>query len=216
LEAIICWRHKQNKEQAIRLLDQALNLHITQTKSSQSNIDFYIRLSADFLLQLAQEYLVHCGSKPLAQNQTTPKYLVKATKLLENVTKQNQGLTEAQVLLAKCRWLTNDLTGAFKEIHECLEKDPQMVEAHILAALINSENKNMKAAEINLQQAFAQDFSIRENPVFMLMRSDVEIKGQDWEAALKTLEAAYNLPQVQDPSIPLANAGGKKYSLPYG
>ena len=66
-----------------------------------------------------------------------------------------------------------------------------MVEAHILAALINSENKNMKAAEMNLQQAFAQDFSIRENPVFMLMRSDVEIKGQDWEAALKTLEAAF-------------------------
>jgi tetratricopeptide (TPR) repeat protein len=29
LEAIICWRHKQNKEQAIKLLDQALNLHIT-------------------------------------------------------------------------------------------------------------------------------------------------------------------------------------------
>jgi len=71
-----------------------------------------------------------------------------------------------------------------------------MVEAHILAALINSENKNMKAAEMNLQQAFAQDFSIRENPVFMLMRSDVEIKGQDWEAALKTLEAAFQLPQV--------------------
>mmetsp|Transcript_16607 Transcript_16607/g.28282 ORF Transcript_16607/g.28282 Transcript_16607/m.28282 type:complete len:281 (+) Transcript_16607:552-1394(+) len=61
LEAIICWRQKQNKQQAIKLLDQALNLHITQSKASQSNIDFYIRLSADFLLQLAQEYLVHCG-----------------------------------------------------------------------------------------------------------------------------------------------------------
>jgi hypothetical protein len=69
-----------------------------------------------------------------------------------------------------------------------------MVEAHIFAALINSENGNMKAAEINLKEAFAQDFSIRENPVFMLMRSDVEIKGQDWPAALKTLEAAYVLP----------------------
>jgi len=53
LESIICWRHKKNREQAIKLLDQALNLHITQTKTSQSNIDFYIRLSADFLLQLA-------------------------------------------------------------------------------------------------------------------------------------------------------------------
>jgi hypothetical protein len=26
------------------------------------------------------------------------------------------------------------------------------------------------------------------------MRSDVEIRGKDWEAALKTLEAAYALP----------------------
>lgn len=53
LEAIIQWRHRQNKESAIKLLDQALNLHINQTKQSTSNIDFYIRLSADFLLQLA-------------------------------------------------------------------------------------------------------------------------------------------------------------------
>ena len=51
----------------------------------------------------------------------------------------------------------------------------------------------------------------------MLMRSDVEIKGQDWEAALKTLEAAYQLAQVQDPtSAPPATASSKKYSLPYG
>ena len=69
-----------------------------------------------------------------------------------------------------------------------------MVEAHILAAIINSECGNMKAVDHNLQQAFAQDFSVRENPVFMLMRSDVEIRGQDWDAALKTLEAAFNLP----------------------
>ena len=59
-----------------------------------------------------------------------------------------------------------------------------MVEAHIFAALINSEAGHMKAAENNLKEAFAQDFSIRENPVFMLMRSDVEIKGKDWDAAL--------------------------------
>lgn len=90
-----------------------------------------------------------------------------------------------------------------------------MVEAHILSALINSECGNFKASDLNLQQAFAQDFSIRENPVFMLMRSEVEIKSKDFEAALKTLESAYNLPQVQDPSSPFAS-GGKKYSLPYG
>ena len=160
----------------MKLLDQALNLHITQTKTSSSNIDFYIRLSADFLLQLAQEYLIHCGSKPISPNQSPPKHLIKAIKLLENVTKQNQGLTEAQVLLAKSKWLANDSAAALKDLGECLEKDPTMVEAHILSAIINSEVGNSKAADVSLQQAFAQDFSIRENPVFMLMRSDVELK----------------------------------------
>jgi tetratricopeptide (TPR) repeat protein len=150
LEAKICWHQRHDREQAIKLLDQALNLHITQTKSATSNIDFYIKLSADFLLQLAQEYLVHCGQHPISHNQSPPKHLVKATKLLENVTKQNQGLTEAQVLLAKAKWLANDTTAALKEIKDCLDKDPTLVEAHILAAIINSECGNSKAADSNL------------------------------------------------------------------
>ena len=116
LEAIIQWRQKQNKAEAIKLLDLALNLHINQTKESTSNIDFYIRLSADFLLQLAQEYLVHCGTKPISTGTNPPKHLVKAIKLLENVTKQNQGLAEAQVLLAKARWLANNSAAALREI----------------------------------------------------------------------------------------------------
>lgn len=173
-----------------------MNLHITQTKTSTSNIDFYIKLSADFLLQLAQQYLIHCGNKPIIKGASAPKHLTKATKLLENVTKQNQGLTEAQVLLAKAKYLAHDSNAALKELHDCLDKDPTMVEAHILSALINSEMKQTKAANINLQQAFAQDFSIRENPVFMLMRSEVEIKAEDFDAALKTLESAILLPQV--------------------
>lgn len=89
LEAIIAWRQKNQKEKAIKLLDQSLNLHITQTKNSQSNIDFYIKLSADFLMQLAQQYLVHCGNKPIDANMGVPKHLTRALKLLENVTKQN-------------------------------------------------------------------------------------------------------------------------------
>lgn len=89
LEAIITWKHKSKKEAAIKLLDQSLNLHITQTKNSTSNIDFYIKLSADFLLQLAQQYLVHCGNKPVEPNMGIPKHLTRALKLLENVTKQN-------------------------------------------------------------------------------------------------------------------------------
>lgn len=53
MEALVEWRIKGNKTEAIRLLDACLNLHIQQTKVAANNIDFYIRLNADFLMQLA-------------------------------------------------------------------------------------------------------------------------------------------------------------------
>jgi hypothetical protein len=150
IEALIEWRKKSNAEQAIKLLDQALNLHIAATKQASGNLEFYIKLNADFLMELAQEYLVHCGSKPITGNMAPPKYLIKAIKLLENVTKQNCGLTDAQLLLAKARWLANDVNAALRELHNCLQKDPTLIEAHVLAALINCESGSIKAAENNL------------------------------------------------------------------
>lgn len=63
------------------------------------------------------------------------------------MTKQNTAMLEAQVQLAKARWLLNDTPGALKEISEVLQKDSSCVEAHIMAALINSEAGNMKAAD---------------------------------------------------------------------
>lgn len=194
------WRVRGNKSGAISLLDNALNLHIQQTKLSQSNLEFYIKLNADFLMQLAQEYLVHCGSKPKITSAGPPKHLIKAIKLLENVNKQNSAITQAQVLLAKARWLNNDTPGALKELHDCMKKDESCVEAHIHAALIYSEDGNMKAADNYLKQAFSQDFSIRENPVFMLMKSEVEMKAKSWDEAKLTLEHVMKLPIVQDPS----------------
>ena len=46
-------------------------------------------------MQLAQEYLLHCGVKPKITSAGPPKHLIKAIKLLENVTKQNSALSEA-------------------------------------------------------------------------------------------------------------------------
>ncbi len=53
LEAQLEWRLKGNKVDAIRLLDTSLNLHIQQTKTATTNLDFYIKLNADFLMELA-------------------------------------------------------------------------------------------------------------------------------------------------------------------
>jgi tetratricopeptide repeat protein 21B len=120
LEAIIEWRRRMNQDSAINSLNQTLNLHITNTKSYSGNLSFYIHLNADFLISLAQEYLVHCGSKPDPSQTTPAKHLVKAIRLLENITKQNTGMTNAQLLLAKAKWLANDTSSALTELHLCL------------------------------------------------------------------------------------------------
>jgi hypothetical protein len=44
---------KGNKTEAIKMLDQCLNLHIQQAKQATNNMDQYIRLNADFLMQMA-------------------------------------------------------------------------------------------------------------------------------------------------------------------
>jgi tetratricopeptide repeat protein 21B len=87
-----------------------------------------------------------------------------------------------------------------------------LIEANILAALINSEAGNHKAAENNLEEAFAVDFKIREDPLFLLMRSEVELRASEYEKALKTLEEAYEVPGVQDPN----ETPKRKLSLPFG
>jgi hypothetical protein len=52
--------------------------------------------------------------------------------------------------------------------------------------------------------------------MFMLMRAEVEMKIKDWPNALKTLEAAYDLPGVKDPSVVESKPSKKKYSMPFG
>jgi tetratricopeptide repeat protein 21B len=155
LEAMIEWRKNRNRDASIKLLDQCLTLHVTATKEIPAGFDFYIKLNADFLLELAKEYLQHCGDKPIASADKPPRYLQKAIKLLENITRQNSGLSEAQILLAKSRWLMNDTSNAIKTLYDCLQVDPTLVEAHVLAAVINNEAGNVKAAENSLQQAFS-------------------------------------------------------------
>jgi tetratricopeptide repeat protein 21B len=76
----------------------------------------------------------------------------------------------------------------------------------------------MKAADSYLKQAFAQDFSIRENPVFMLMKSEVELKQKNWQEALQTLEHVMKLPIVQDPTSVQEDqkARQNRFTLPFG
>lgn len=181
-----------------------------------AGFEFYIKLNPDFLLELAKEYLKHGGQKPLAKSEEVPRYMSKAIKLLENVIRQYPINSEAQIMLAKARWLTGEVNIALKTLNECLKTDPNLVEAHILTSIINMESGDIHAASNALQQAFSQDFSIRDNPVFLLIKAQVDMKMKNYQEALKSLETAFELPGVKDKSAKAKDMGSKKYNLPFG
>ena len=55
-------------------------------------------------------------------------------------------------------------------------------------------SNNIRGANNSLEQAISNNFKIRENPLFMLVKGEIELKQGNLLEALVTLESAYNLP----------------------
>ena len=73
-----------------------------------------------------------------------------------------------------------DLPEAVNSITKVIELDPKNEDANILHALILSKSGNNTAAITSLSQAISQNFSIRENPMFMLIKAEVEYNSGDY------------------------------------
>jgi len=59
LEAMIKRKKGSSQDVSVKLLDQCLNLHITSTREHAIGFEFYTKLNADFLMEMAKEYLEH-------------------------------------------------------------------------------------------------------------------------------------------------------------
>lgn len=77
-----------------------------------------------------------------------------------------------------------------------MEMDPSNQEASILQALAQTRGGNLEGALNSLQKAISFDFQIRTNPLFMLVKAEIEFSEKDYQSALATLEQAFILPEV--------------------
>ena len=197
IASLLKWRKDQDKKEALRLLEETLSLHIAASKQMSPSLDFYSRLNPDFLLEISREHLQYLGLKPLSKTAKAPPYLVRVTKLLETITKQIPGIIEGHLMLAKARYIANDHAGAQRYINISLQLDPDCIDALILSSLISLQGAQYTSAYSTLEQALARNFMIRENPLFMLVKGQVEMKQKKFVEAAKTFEAAMNLQGIR-------------------
>lgn len=96
LQSLIAWRKRRDAEGALNLLNETLTLHITNFKSAVG-YDFFIKLNADFMLEIAREYLQHTISGGTDDAANPGGYLLRGVQVLETLTRFVPGLVPAQV-----------------------------------------------------------------------------------------------------------------------
>ncbi|CAD8066862.1 unnamed protein product [Paramecium sonneborni] len=179
---------------AQQFIEETLKLHLTQSKQLLPGYEFYIKFNPDFTFTIAQMYLRNLSTNlMLAGKEQTTSGIGKGTKLLESIAKQAPGLTNVQLLLATGKMALGDPQEALKTINRVLELDPKNEDGYILHALISIKTKQINLAANSLNQAISNNFAIRENPLFMLVKGEVEYRTEDYKNAQITLEAAFEL-----------------------
>jgi len=224
LQAKLAWEKEADREKQVQLLDEALKVQkeyaragVTKSSSTTSftgtNDSPAQRLACldpDFMLQIARDYMVHCGTEPMSldQGEFAAECLEKARKLLEDLTQQVPGLLEAKLLLANARFIGNDIEAAQRSISKLLQMEPSFAAAHLLNARVHLAQEKNKAAQQSLEQAVSHDFTCRSQPVFQLVKAKILENSNDLEGALKVLTEAMELPGVKKPKVqPKSNFG---------
>merc|ERR1719171_441444 len=197
LQSLLAWRKRRDVEAALNLLNETLTLHITAFKAAVG-YDFFIKLNADFMLEIAKEYLQHTIGSPSAGEGSKPGgYLLRGIQVLETLTRFVPGLVPAQVLLAKSKIALNEIDVATRILHQCLRLDPSCSDTYLLLARIYHEKDQPNAALQYLEQGLSHDFTVRNHPLYHLVKAQVLNAAGEIEPATKVLQDAMSLPGVK-------------------
>jgi len=103
----------------------------------------------------------------------------------------------AQVLLAKAKVALDEVDVATRILHQCLRLDPSCADTYLLLARIYHGKDQPNAALQYLEQGLSHDFSVRNHPLYHLVKAQVLSSAGEVEPAAKVLEAAMELPGVK-------------------
>ena len=208
LSSMIKWAKDKNKSRSVSLLQETVELHVEGLEGLEMGYGYFTALDPALLVQIAKEFLQHCPTEPIAAGEDHDPTIDRAIEVLEIVLKDVPGLVEAQLLLAKTKYITNDLDGAQKQIMQCLQLNPHYSEANVILAQIYLSGDQYKDAMGALDQALAHNFEIRDTPLYSIIKAKTLESVGELQEACDTLQSALALPGIREKS-----GGGKPVGL---
>ena len=202
VEALLTQAQRKEGESsnvALRMLNQAIKLHLesVQDPPARDVFEFFTRLNPCFLIEVSQQYLKHCSTEPIEANESPPKALRMAIKILQRALKQAPGFLDGQLALARAHYLENNCPAASKAVKRALDIEPTLLGAHLLSAQIYLQQKDFAAAENALEVALSHNFRVRNSAVYQLLKARVQHERGNLAEALTILEVIMDLPGVR-------------------
>ena len=197
LSALLAWEKHRDVAKSVSLLEETITLHSEQIEEVEMGYGYFAALNPDLLVQITKQFLQHCPTEPIPAGEDKDKTLMKGIHVLEIVLKDVPGLIEAQLLLAKTKYILNDLDGAQRQIHECLQLNPNYSEANVILAQIYLSEEQYTDSLNALEQALAYNFEIRETPLYSVVKAKVLESVGDLQEAADVLQAALELPGIR-------------------
>jgi hypothetical protein len=132
LEAVLNLRKAKQSPSALvethKILDGALKLQISFSKTLPPGFLYYTKLNPDFLFAIAELYLQGLSMKEMLEGAESPNPtgpIGKGLKLLESITKQIPGFLPAYLLLSKGKLAVGSEADASSAIGRVLDIDPR-------------------------------------------------------------------------------------------
>eukprot|EP00750_Incisomonas_marina_P015645 INCI18415.3.p1 GENE.INCI18415.3~~INCI18415.3.p1 ORF type:complete len:1335 (-),score=288.83 INCI18415.3:1148-5152(-) len=200
LNALIVWRKRHNMDRQLKLLSQVVDLHLQNLKACghpKNSVAWFVALDLDFLLQICQEYMQHCGTVPIMKSEAPPVACVQAEDILGRLVELVPGSLASKCLLAQCKFLVNDFETARFIIEKVIKCDKNFSRAQLLLARIYLFEENYALATSTLEAAIAASFEVRNMPIYYLIKAQVEKVSENVDGARVTLEAALELDGVR-------------------
>ena len=189
------WKKAKAMANVNAMLAEASTLHFAAVEDAKSELvdgspEFLAFLDPDWLFQIAQAFLEHMPSEAPAPGEEPPQYVKQGVDVLNSVLKYVPVLLDARMLLAKAQHACGDSQKAKNALQEIAGQYSDFSEANVLLAQICLADEDYVEAQQALDGALAHNFSVRESPLYALVKSRTLESNGDLKAALGVLQKA--------------------------
>ncbi|EGZ21563.1 hypothetical protein PHYSODRAFT_491661 [Phytophthora sojae] len=200
LQALLCWEKDRDRPKQVKLLQQAMQIHMDKLKEAiqgpdVSTHDTMSLLNPIFLVEVATEFLQGDTPQPGSPNDSLSDAVLKGMSILEKLVNKSPGFLRAQFVLAQAYFDSQRLDDAYQVSNLILKMDPGHSKAHLMQARVSLEREHFRAASSCLDQALSYDFSVRQSLSYYIIKARILENAGDVREALQTLQTAMKMIQ---------------------